>query len=61
MLNFKNIQSERKSRHPGAKTTAVAPDRKSHFMIDDWEAHSIAVMAKLTAPLRLRHITRQLN
>lgn len=60
-LNFRNRPSEQKSRHPDAKATAAAPDRTPHVVIADWEARSIAVVAKLTAPLHLRRSTRQLS
>lgn len=61
MLNCGNLHSEQKSRHPGAKATAAAPDRTPQVVIADWEARSTAVLAKLTAPLRLRRIARQLG
>lgn len=60
-LNFRNRPSEQKSRHPGAKATAAAPDRTPHVVIADWETRSTAIVAKLTAPLRLGHIKRQLG
>lgn len=57
MLNFKNIKSELKSNHLGAKNAAAEPDLASNVVIGDWEARSIAVMAQITAPLRSRGTT----
>jgi len=54
MLNFKNIKSELKSNRQGARTAVVEPDRASNVVIGDWDTRSIAVMAQITAPLRLR-------
>ncbi len=54
MLNFKNIKSELKSNRQGARTAAVELGMASNVVIGDWDTRSIAVMAKITAPLRLR-------
>ena len=53
MLNFKNLKSEMKAQHPGAITAAVERDHASNRVVGEWEAQSIAVMAQITAPLRL--------
>ncbi len=58
MLNFKNIKSELRSNHGGARAAAAEPELASDVMIGDWDALSIAVIAQITAPLRLRGTTR---
>lgn len=54
MLNFKNIKSELKSNRQGAGIAAVELGMASNVVIGDWDTRSMAVMAKITALLRLR-------
>ena len=58
MLNFKNIKSELKSNHLGAGPATAEPALVSNVVIRDWDVLSIAIMAQITAPLRLRGTTR---
>ena len=58
MLNFINIKSELKSRLLDTGSAAAAPDREAKVVTRDWDALSIAFMAQITAPLRLRSTTR---
>ena len=58
MLNVKNIKSELRSNHAGARAAPAEPELASNLVIGDWDALSIAVMAQITAPLRLRGTTR---
>lgn len=57
MLNFMNIKPEKQACHSGVRTAAFERDPSSSIVIGDWEAHSLAVMAQITAPLRLRGAT----
>lgn len=57
MLNSKSIKSEKQASRSGVRPVAFDCDPASNAVIGDWEAHSIAVMAQITAPLRLRGAT----
>lgn len=54
MLALTNIQSELQSKHSGLATAGAAPALTASTMISDWDARSLALVAQLTAPLRLR-------
>lgn len=58
MLNFINIKSELESMLLDAGSAAAAPDRATSVVARDWDALSIAFMAQITAPLRLRSTSR---
>ena len=57
MLNLKNIKLKSQARHCGVGAASLQRDPASSAVIGDWDAHSIAIMAQITAPLRLRGAT----
>lgn len=57
MLNLKNIKSEKQARRPGVGPDDLQRNSASNAVIGDWDAHSIAIMAQITAHLRLRGMT----
>lgn len=54
MLKFKSIKSELKSNRQSLRTAAVELGMASNLVIGDWDTRSIAFIAKITAPMRLR-------
>ena len=49
MQNFKNIESELKSRHLRASTATLEPDLAANTVIRNWDAVSIAFVAMARA------------
>ena len=57
MLNHKNIKLKSQARHGGVGAAGLQRDPASSALIGDWDAYSLAVIAQITAPLRLRGTT----
>ena len=57
MLNLKNVKLKSQARHRGVGAAGLQRDPASNAAIGDWDAHSIAMMAQITAHLRLSGMT----